>query len=116
MADGWIGDRPRQVDGVSAAPRADALILALGIIATLYFGREVFVPVALAVLLSFVIAPLVRRLQSWGMPRAPSVVAAVLFASMLIFAIGAVLTSQLSQLASNLPAYQTTMREKVTAI
>jgi len=116
MADEWVGDRPRQVDGVSAAPRADALVLVLGIIATLYFGREVFVPVALAVLLSFVLAPLVRRLQSWGVPRAPSVVAAVLFAFLLIVAIGTVVASQLSQLASNLPAYQTTMREKITAI
>lgn len=35
------------------------------IIGTLYFGREVFVPIALAILLSFVLAPLVRLLQRW---------------------------------------------------
>jgi predicted PurR-regulated permease PerM len=34
-------------------------------VAALYFGREVLVPIALALLLSFVLAPLVRRLQSW---------------------------------------------------
>ena len=34
-------------------------ILACIIVATLYFGREIFVPIALAILLSFVLAPLV---------------------------------------------------------
>jgi predicted PurR-regulated permease PerM len=40
-----------------------------GIVAALYFARDVLVPIALAVLLSFVLAPLVRRLQSWRFPR-----------------------------------------------
>ena len=40
-----------------------------GIVAALYFGREVLVPIALALLLSFVLAPLVRRLQAWRFPR-----------------------------------------------
>ena len=36
------------------------------IVATLYSGREVFVPIALAILLSFVLAPLVRaNLRDW---------------------------------------------------
>lgn len=38
-------------------------------IAALYFGREIFVPFALAVLLSFLLAPLVTRLQKWGTSR-----------------------------------------------
>jgi predicted PurR-regulated permease PerM len=54
--------------GVSAA------VVAAIVIATLYFGREVFVPIALAILLSFVLAPLVRLLQRWHLPRALSVV------------------------------------------
>jgi predicted PurR-regulated permease PerM len=41
------------------------LAVAALIIAALYLGREIFVPVALAVLLSFVLAPLVIRMQSW---------------------------------------------------
>ena len=48
-------------------PRGTTLInmgVAALIIAGLYFGREIFVPVALAVLLSFVLAPFVSRLQS----------------------------------------------------
>jgi predicted PurR-regulated permease PerM len=38
-------------------------LLAVIIIATLYFGREIFVPISLAILLSFVLAPLVGLLQ-----------------------------------------------------
>ena len=41
---------------------ASAVIAAI-IIGSLYFGREVFIPVALAILLSFVLAPTVRLLQ-----------------------------------------------------
>jgi predicted PurR-regulated permease PerM len=44
-------------------------ILAVIIIATLYFGREIFVPIALAILLSFVLAPLVGILQHIHVPR-----------------------------------------------
>ena len=45
------------------------LAVAALIIAALYVGREIFVPVALAVLLSFVLAPFVIRMQSWRIPR-----------------------------------------------
>ena len=51
-----------------------ATVLAALIVATLYFGRDVFVPIALAILLSFVLAPLTRRLQDWHIPRAASVI------------------------------------------
>ena len=45
-------------------------ILAALFIAALYFGREIFVPIALAILLSFVLAPLVGLLQRARVPRA----------------------------------------------
>jgi predicted PurR-regulated permease PerM len=41
---------------------AGAVIAAI-IIGTLYVGREIFIPIALAILLSFALAPLVRLLQ-----------------------------------------------------
>jgi predicted PurR-regulated permease PerM len=44
-------------------------IMAVIIIAMLYFGREIFVPIALAILLSFVLAPLVGILQRIYVPR-----------------------------------------------
>jgi hypothetical protein len=47
------------------------------IIIALYFGREIFVPVALSVLLSFVLAPFVIRLNSLRIPRTASVLIVV---------------------------------------
>jgi predicted PurR-regulated permease PerM len=56
---------------------AGAAIIAAVIVGLLYFGREVLLPIALAVLLSFVLAPLVRTLQNWWIPRGFSVIAVV---------------------------------------
>jgi predicted PurR-regulated permease PerM len=88
-------------------------ILAVIIIAMLYFGREIFVPISLAILLSFVLAPLVGILQRIHVPRGLAVVGVVIFAFALIFAMGGLLASQLTQLAGDLPRYQSTISEKI---
>ncbi|RTE93728.1 AI-2E family transporter [Bradyrhizobium sp. LVM 105] len=88
-------------------------ILSVIIIAMLYFGRDIFVPVALAILLSFVLAPLVGILQRIHVPRGLAVVSVVVAAFMLIFAIGSLLAAQLTQLAGDLPRYQSTISEKI---
>jgi len=88
-------------------------ILAVIIIAMLYFGREIFVPMALAILLSFVLAPVVAVLQHIHVPRALAVVSVAILAFMLIFAMGSLLATQLTQLARDLPRYQSTISEKI---
>jgi predicted PurR-regulated permease PerM len=88
-------------------------ILAAMIIAMLYFGREIFVPIALAILLSFVLAPLVAILQRIRVPRGLAVVSLVMLAFALIFATGSLLATQLTQLAGDLPRYQSTISEKI---
>ena len=88
-------------------------ILATMIIAMLYFGREIFVPIALAILLSFVLAPLVSMLQRIHVPRGFAVVSVVVLAFALIFAMGSLLATQLTQLAGDLPRYQSTISEKI---
>ena len=88
-------------------------ILAVIIIAMLYFGREIFVPIALAILLSFVLAPLVTMMQQIRVPRGLAVVSVAIFAFMLIFALGSLLATQLTQLAGDLPRYQSTISEKI---
>jgi predicted PurR-regulated permease PerM len=88
-------------------------ILASIIIITLYFGREIFVPIALAILLSFVLAPLVGLLQRLRVPRGLAVVSVVIAAFALIFAMGSLLATQLTQLAGDLPRYQSTISEKI---
>ena len=88
-------------------------ILAVIIISMLYFGRDIFVPVALAILLSFVLAPLVGILQRIHVPRGLAVVSVVILAFSMIFAMGSLLATQLTQLAGDLPRYQSTISEKI---
>jgi predicted PurR-regulated permease PerM len=92
---------------------AATAILAVVIISMLYFGRDIFVAVALAILLSFVLAPLVNLLQRIRVPRGLSVVGVVILAFALIFAMGSLLAAQLSQLAGDLPNYQSTISQKI---
>jgi predicted PurR-regulated permease PerM len=88
-------------------------ILAVIIIMMLYFGREIIIPIALAILLSFVLAPLVGLLQRIRVPRGLAVVSVVILAFTFIFAMGSLLASQLTQLAGDLPRYQSTISEKI---
>ncbi len=72
---------------------AATAILAVVIISMLYFGRDILVAVALAILLSFVLAPLVNLLQRIRVPRGLSVVSVVILAFALIFAMGSLLAA-----------------------
>jgi predicted PurR-regulated permease PerM len=87
-----------------------------GIVAALYFGREVLVPIALALLLSFVLAPLVRRLLSWRFPRIVAVSVVAIFAFAIIFGLGAFMVSQVSQLANDLPRYESNLTDKIQSL
>src|SRR3984957_12275171 len=97
-------------------PRGNALInlaVAALIVTALYFAREVLVPVALAVLFSFVLAPFVIRLQSLRLPRTLSVLVAVFVGFSIIFSLGGLMVSEANRLAEELPGYQQTLREKI---
>ena len=88
---------PRTTEELVALLSAVATsILAVIIVAMLYFGREVFVPIALAILLSFVLAPVVGILQRIYFPRGFAVVSVVMLAFALIFAMGSLLATQLT--------------------
>jgi predicted PurR-regulated permease PerM len=100
-------------------PRGTTLInmgVAALIIAGLYFGREIFVPVALAVLLSFVLAPFVSRLQSLRLPRVAAVMAVVILGFAIIFSLGGLMVTQASRLAEALPGYEQTLRSKIESL
>ncbi|MDP9095726.1 MAG: AI-2E family transporter, partial [Pseudomonadota bacterium] len=75
----------------SEAPGLSGLLgLAVGvvIIAALSVAREVLIPITLAVLLSFVLGPVVAILRRVGMPRALSVMIAVASALTVVAVIG----------------------------
>src|SRR5689334_5844613 len=103
----------------STTPRSNvrsllALHVAIAITAALYFAREVLIPIALAVLLSFVLSPLVDRLRGWRLWRVPSVLISVVVAIGIMLAIGGVIGTQIAQLARDIPKYSGTIEQKIT--
>jgi len=92
--------------------------LAIGVIvvAALYFGRDVFVPMALAILLSFALAPSVLLLRRCYFGRVPSVVVVVVLTFTVICGLGALFGNQLAYLAGNLPQYQFNITEKIHSL
>lgn len=101
--------------GVSGGA-VSALLFVFIVVASLYLARAILMPFALAILLSFMLSPLVRRLQRWRVPRSLAVISVVLVAFAAIFTLGGVMVSQVNQLAADLPSYQTTLREKIQAL
>lgn len=89
------------------------LITIVIVAAVLYFLREIFIPLALATLLTFLLAPLVIVLQRKGLPRVPAVIATVLMAFAIIFAIGSLLTMQIYDLSQKLPQYRQNIQAKL---
>jgi predicted PurR-regulated permease PerM len=86
------------------------------IVAALFLARDVLIPLALAVLISFVLAPLALALRRTGLPRAPAVIAVVALTFGAILGVGALGTAQISQLAEQLPQYQLNIRDKIRSL
>ena len=103
-------------DAASMISAVALTVLGAIIVAALYVGREILVPVALAILLSFVLARPVALLQRLRVPRAISVVGVVLLAFAIIFALGSLIATQLSRLAGDLPRYQSTIESKIQSV
>ena len=103
----WPGPSPSAVVNGAAG-----MVIAALLIAALYFGRDLLIPLALAGLLGFVLAPLVRRLEQLGLPNAVSV--AVVMAVLLtgLFAGFTLAGRQLTQLLEEIPAHEANLRDK----
>jgi len=86
------------------------------VVAALYFGRELLVPLVLAVLLAFVLAPAVVLLQHARLGKAPAVLIAVALAFTIIAGVGVIVGGQATTLAGSLPSYQATIQEKVKSL
>ncbi len=89
------------------------VIAAALVVAALSLGRHFFIPMAISVLLSFVLAAPVRWMRSLGVPRALSVILVVTFACAIVALVSLLLVRQATQLAVDLPNYQTVISSKV---
>jgi predicted PurR-regulated permease PerM len=81
-------------------------------VATLYFAQEILIPLALAVLLAFLLGPSTRRLEKAGLGRLPAVLVVVATAFAIIGSLAWVVGSQAVKLAEDLPAYQSEIVSK----
>ena len=100
----------------STASKTSSLVGLLAVAAILYLAREVLIPLALAILLSFLLAPVVRRLENWRLGRIASTFIAVAIGFSVIGAIGTVASRQALSLAAKLPEYRENIREKIHAL
>src|SRR5437764_7113380 len=93
--------------------RAAVMIATCLTVAVLYVAQQVFIPLALAVLLAFLLAPVVTRLEHARLGRIASVLIVVGVAFAVIGALGWVVGRQVMFLAEDLPAYQGEIVKKV---
>lgn len=102
-------------DAASALVSIRNVLLTAFVVAIFYFARDLLIPLALAALLTFLLAPLVSRLERW-MGR----IAAVLLVAAMIFSViamaGWVLTRQLVDLAARLPDYKVNIETKIHSL
>lgn len=89
------------------------LVVGAVVVAALYFTREILVPIALAVLFSFVLSPLVKTLQRVRLPRSLAVLGAVGIAAAIALGLATMVMIQVNQLANDLPRYQSTLGDKI---
>jgi predicted PurR-regulated permease PerM len=92
------------------------LAVAVVVVAGLYLGRTVLIPITLAVLLSFLLAPIVNLLRRISLGRVLSVLVAVVLALSVILALGGLIGSQIADLAQEVPKYASTVRSKVDIV
>ncbi|HEY1064815.1 MAG TPA: AI-2E family transporter, partial [Pirellulales bacterium] len=75
-------------------------------IAALHLAKEILVPLALAIFLSFLLTPLADRLEGWGLGRIPSVISVVAVTFVILGFLGWIVTSQLVDLSVQLPDWK----------
>lgn len=86
------------------------------VIAVLSVAQDLFLPFALAALVTFLLAPVVAGLRHWRFPRVVAVVTTVLLATSLVVALAVTLVSQLGQLSDSLPKYRDTISAKLATL
>jgi predicted PurR-regulated permease PerM len=108
---------------VTAAPGWQrALVVLTGtvvgvvVVSCLYWAQVVFIPLALAVFLAFLLNPLVRAFQRRGLGRVSSVIVVVLLAALLLGGLGSLVTWQVAGLVSKLPDYTTNIQKKIQSL
>src|SRR4029450_2141735 len=107
--------RARKNAATAAAIGTWAILLTAFVVTILYVGRQLLIPLALAAMLTFLLAPLVGHIEGWiGRIAAVLIVVAMLFG--VFGGAGWLLTRQLIDLAAKLPDYQTNIDKRLNDV
>jgi predicted PurR-regulated permease PerM len=85
-------------------------------VAALYWGQRIFVPLALAVLLTLLLSPVVSRLERHGLKRLPAVVSVAGLAFLLIGLAGWAVAAQVTSLLADLPRHRADIRARLAQL
>jgi predicted PurR-regulated permease PerM len=89
------------------------VVVAVVAIATLYFARVVLIPFALALLFTFILAPVVRLIERFHFGRVPSTLLVAILLVATFGAIGWTVTKQLGDVVNQLPDYKSNIKSKL---
>jgi predicted PurR-regulated permease PerM len=93
-----------------------ATVVSVSAITLLFWAQSIFIPLALAAFLTFLLSPLVSSLRRLGIGRTPAVVATVFSAAVGLGLAGWLVTTQLSGLLDELPSYSKNVTKKVKTL
>ena len=102
--------------GTGTLPSLIAVATFVLIIASLYWAQAILIPVALAILLTFLLSPVADALERIALGRLPSVILVVVLAFSLLGGIGWIVTLQFGSVANELPTYRKNIRQKIADI
>jgi predicted PurR-regulated permease PerM len=88
-------------------------VVSLVVVGCLYWAQTVFIPVALAVFLTFLLAPLVSLVQQRGLRRTPAVILVVLLASLVLLSFVGLVMMEVQSVARDLPEYTKNIKGKI---
>ena len=109
--------RPQNFPNSAPLLSKSKLIIAIGVmIAMLYFGRNILIPLALAFVLSFLLTPLVSSLQRLHLGRVPSVLIVLGFGLVLTATVGWGVAAQLLEITSHIQDYRSNLDEKIHSL
>ena len=91
-------------------------VMVAGSVAVLYLARDVLIPFAVALTLTFLLTPLVRLLQRAHLPRVVAVLVVILVSSAFAVGLGWVLGGQLFSLANDLPKYRANIDARIQGL
>jgi predicted PurR-regulated permease PerM len=111
-----MGQGPAILNWERALVVLTGTVVGVVIVAALYWAQIVFIPLALAIFMTFLLTPAVRSLQRRGLGRIPSVTVVVLFAALLLGALSWLVASQVTGLLNDLPQYSANITAKVKAL